>query len=134
MINLDFEAQRHSQEILKLVDNNIRAKDIENLVTKTMGVLEQNGIYACIVYLLSRPEEKIKDCLIEHLLELTKFFGLNPPLNYSNDKELLDFISRKICNDLDTIILIKSIWEQTLLYSRFNAKALGKDNVESIRN
>jgi hypothetical protein len=35
----------------------------------------------------------------------------------------LKFVTDKIASDLDTLLLVKQIWEQTLIYARYGAKA-----------
>ena len=55
MINLDYNAAKYSQE---LVENATQAKvgatDLENAVTKMLGILQSNGVYASFLFAHSR--------------------------------------------------------------------------------
>ena len=35
----------------------------------------------------------------------------------------LQFLTDHICNDLDRLLMVKQLWEQTLIYGRYGAKA-----------
>ncbi len=120
-MNLDFEAAKLSQEIISNTTN-FKSSDIENLVTKTLGVLQENGVYACMLYLLSRDNEMAR-CVLNSLLKMVESIGVKPPVISSANDKLLEFVSINICNDLDTLFLTKQLWEQILLYARYGAKA-----------
>jgi hypothetical protein len=34
-------------------------------------------------------------------------------------------LTDSVCNDLDKLLLVKQLWEQTLIYARYGAKARG---------
>lgn len=126
--NLDFQAASFSQQILKDIKNSaseIKSFEVENLVTKTLGVLQENGVYACVLYLQSRSsskDTKISSSVLKNLLEMTEFIGIKLPVTSSANNKL-DFVSNNICNDIDTLFLTKQLWEQILLYARYGAKA-----------
>src|SRR6266702_2722175 len=62
--NLDLYAAEAAQGIIsntkthkvKGKDELIKPGDVENLATKTLGILQENGIYAAYLYLYSRSE------------------------------------------------------------------------------
>ena len=65
--NLDRLAALHAQSIVsrtKDVQDGDRlatkqsARDVDNVVTKALGVLQEDGVYACALYLLSRSRGK----------------------------------------------------------------------------
>ncbi|CAD7773998.1 hypothetical protein AIOGIFDO_01499 [Candidatus Methanoperedenaceae archaeon GB37] len=119
-MNLDLEATRTSQEIITKTGGN-RSSEVENLITKTLGVLQENGIYACTLYLNSRTseaEKKIGPVIHEELLKMTKRLVKTPIKN--DDYE---YLTDEICSDIDLLILTKQLWEQTLTYARYGAKA-----------
>jgi hypothetical protein len=125
--NLDFQAAKFSQQIINetIKENLIDSPSVENLVTKTLGVLQENGIYACVLYLQSRSsdkDKKISNSVMKNLFELIKFIEIEPPVDTSPSGKL-DFVSTNICKDLDTLFLTKQLWEQILLYARYGAKA-----------
>jgi len=113
--NLDYQAAKLSQQIIDetIKQNLIDSSSVENLVTKTLGVLQENGVYACVLYLQSRSEK--------NLFEMTELIEIKSSAAPSTDK--LDFVSKYICKDLDTLFFTKQLWEQILLYARYGAKA-----------
>jgi len=134
MKNLDLLAAQTAQMIIqdtqKFNNNDLDANKIENLVTKALGVLQENGVYAALLYLYSRTEkadqfaaEKVR----EQLLSLTSYvLDLSPPEKERSTvlaSVALKFLTDKICNDLDRLLLVKQLWEQTLIYARYGAKA-----------
>lgn len=135
-INLDQLAATYSQ---KIVENQEKQKsEIENLVTKSLGVLQENGVYAMTLYLLSRSSEKEKklaEGILKKLIDLftdekLKSLKLEEDakkiINLQKPMETLQFFSNRVCDDLDTLLLVRSLYEQVLIYARYGAKALEK--------
>jgi hypothetical protein len=129
MKNLDVLAARTAQGIIddtKLMNGaKLEAGKVDNLVTKALGVLQENGVYAAMLYLYSRTEkndkfvaEKTRERLLSLLtdLEITGLPG-------TQASEALKFLTDKVCNDLDRLLLVKQLWEQALIYARYGAKA-----------
>jgi hypothetical protein len=137
--NLDWHAAQAGQQIIKTTkthwdkgqEKETKASDVENLVTKALGVLQENGVYAVLLYLYSRNEHHIAKPIRAQLLELTRLLKLSPPtgtkekLEDAEAEQVLKFLTDAICNDLDTLLLVKQLWEQTLIYARYGAKARG---------
>jgi len=125
MRNLDRLAAQTAQRII--VDTNQRkASEVDNLATKALGVLQENGVYAVMLYLYSRsgPDKKIALSVSDPLLQLAAgFIQKDTPNNEAADA--LPFVTKYITNDLDTLLLVKQEWEQTLIYTRYGAKARG---------
>ena len=123
--NLDYKAAKNAQQIIATtIDEGNKPSDVENLATKTLGVLQENGVYACLLYLYSRTnttESPISRVIRRKVLALTSWD------NTQEDKveTALRFLNENICNDLETLLLTKKIWEQTLIYTRYEAKARG---------
>ena len=131
-MNLDLEAARNSQilinetseDIIKTGSNNGRKptkNEVENLITKTLGVLQENGVFGCILYLDSRTswtEKAIGRKIKERLFNITK----DNIITGEND-DIYEYLEKQICSDLDRLILTKQLWEQTLTYARYGAKA-----------
>jgi len=123
-MNLDLEAAKAAQEIINNTAEN-KSSEVENLVTKTLGVLQENGVYACMLFLYSRTsgtDKAVSKVTRERLLKMTELLDKKPD---GNDKaeNVLKFLTKHICNDLDTLFLTKQLWEQTLIYARYGAKA-----------
>jgi hypothetical protein len=129
LTNLDQLTALYAQEMVK------KGKPVtvlERLVTKTLGVLQAQGVYAMILYLLSRSgeEEKIAPIICNEcyalIKELPEFSSISIP---SDKKKILEFYSSNdILGKIDTLLLIRDLYEQTLIYARYGAKAASKEN------
>ena len=120
-LNLDQLAAQYAQNIV--ADGKA---DIETLITKTLGVLQEQGVYACILFLFSRTGKE-KSPAKETRSHLYTLLQQLPPFQQSeiNDQNALTFFANTVCNDLDTLLLVKELYEQTLIYARYGAKAAG---------
>lgn len=121
-LNLDQLAAQYAQKIV--ADGKA---EIENLITKTLGVLQEQGIYACMLFLFSRTsnEKNLAAKTRPHLYALLKELPVFAASEI-NDSNALKFFADTVCNDLDTLLLVKDLYEQTLIYARYGAKAEGK--------
>jgi hypothetical protein len=131
MKNLDVLAARTAQGIIddtRLMNGaKLDAGKVDNLVTKALGVLQENGVYAALLYLYSRTEKSdkfIAEKTRERLLSLLPELGLSG-LSSTQASEALKFLIDNVCDDLDRLLLVKQLWEQTLIYARYGAKARG---------
>jgi len=125
--NLDYLAAQHAQEIIQNAQKDnpkFKPKDLENTVTKTLGVLQENGVYACFLYLYAREGETGKKIATE-ALQLLKALGFSGSLA-SQDKEVLNYIAENITKDLPKLLLAKETLEQMLIYARYGAKAAAR--------
>ena len=149
---LDYLAAKTAQEIvLESTAKNdersigIAAKDLENLVTKALGVLQAQGVYALYLFLYSKSgekkaEEKTAALLVGKLWmalseEPAKRLGVYEEANVSLEEdplwkrvlehrdEVLTAVTEHITADLDTLLLVRDLYEQTLIYARYGAKA-----------
>jgi len=138
MNNLDMIAAQKAQAILAKIDeiNLVRAADkklkmtdVENVVTKSLGVTQEQGIYAGMLYLLSRPdkEKPIAEAAWRQLVEVLKAlpFRLAEELPENpTSQQLLNHFATKVCAaEIPTLLLVKNLFEQTLMYARYSAKA-----------
>lgn len=132
LTNLDVLAAQTAQTIVQMAVEvrKVAAKDLDNLATKTLGVLQENGPYAMALFLASRSREvdkKIAGVIQENLFSqemLTALFGNGISLPSNNDGRL-KFLANEVANDLNRLLLLKQVWEQTLIYVRYGAKARG---------
>jgi hypothetical protein len=134
VLNLDQLAAQHAQ---KMVSNTIQKNDrydkiLERLVTKTLGVLQSQGVYAMMLFLFSRSGDE-KNVAQEIRQEFYSIIKQLPPLSNiqvpddSDEKKVLKFYSSDdVLGKLDTLLLIRDIFEQTLIYARYGAKAISK--------
>jgi hypothetical protein len=130
--NLDVFAAETAQAIIGDTASSDAGK-VDNLVTKALGVLQENGVYAGLLYLYSRTEgqdkviaKKTRERLLSLLpkLELRAVTGMEASV-------ALEFLIEEVCNDLDTLLLVKQVWEQTLIYTRYGAKARSVEEARS---
>jgi hypothetical protein len=118
-LNLDQLAAQYAQHIV--ADGKA---DIENLVTKALGVLQEQGVYACILFLLANKDMIILPQLCAMLKKIPAFEAQNSiPSKGTAAKDVLKFFADTVCDDLDTLLLVKELYEQTLIYARYGAKA-----------
>jgi hypothetical protein len=127
VINLDRLAAKHAQAVIANTKDS-KSSDIENTVTKALGVLQEDGVYACFLYLLAKEKEPGKK-VIEQMLDLLEGleFGWNKPLKeskiYVHPDVVLKHITDHVTQDLERLLLAKETLEQMLIYARYGAKA-----------
>ena len=124
--NLDRLAAQHAQAIIsRTTDKKAKASEVDNTVTKALGVLQENGVYACFLYLLAKEGEN-GAVVVEEMLDLLDGlgFGWGKPTGNSLE-EVLSYISEKVTVDLERLLLAKETLEQMLIYARYGAKARG---------
>lgn len=130
-INLDMIAAERAQEMIGNARQGIRGVKkpvdaIERLVTKALGVLQEQGVYAMMLFLFSRSGDEDKAAplvraqLYKALRQLPTF--KDAPIEDKLDKAL-EFYIEKVLNILDTLLLVRDLYEQTLIYARYGAKA-----------
>lgn len=129
---LDRIAARRAQAIVNRALNGAKPQEVDNLVTKALGVFQENGAYAGFLFLFSRTREKdqkISTVVREELLRLAAedlSFGWEMP-DPADARTALGYVSDTICGELDPLLLTKGLFEQTLIYARYGAKARKND-------
>jgi hypothetical protein len=124
-LNLDRLAAQYAQAIISATRDK-KASDVDNTVTKALGVLQENGVYACFLYLLAKEGENGK-VVVKKMLNLLEHlnFGWGKP-NDSSPESVLSYITEKVTadsEDLGRLLLAKETLEQMLIYARYGAKA-----------
>lgn len=126
MRNLDTEAAQAAQWIVRAVEVGNKP-ELENLTTKALGVLQENGVYAATLFLFSRPsrEQPLAKIIWQGLSDLLPSLlpGVRVPQGEAD--QMLAFVAETVATDLDRLLLVKQVWEQTLIYVRYGAKARG---------
>lgn len=122
--DLDLLAAKTAQDIITQTAKPKNAGEVENLITKALGVLQENGVYAALLYLYSRSsnDRPIAESTRKNLLALLPKLGLGEAEG-TDPKTALKFLTDNVCNNLDKLLLVKQVWEQTLIYARYGAKA-----------
>ena len=130
-VNLDKLAAEQAQKMVErakqVAEVRKPVETLERLVTKALGVLQAQGVYAMMLFLFSRSsdEAKIAPLIGEQLYTVLNDNADNIPQADTNLKNVLTFYTEKVLDDLDTLLLVRDLYEQTLIYARYHAKALG---------
>ncbi len=168
--NLDYIASMTAQKISEVIGKVlkkdkkgnpikiVKKDDLENLATKSLGILQSQGIYATMLFLMSRsgdeniaesmsPEERCATEMISWLYTLLnpEKFTENPPKykDYKPDKKFNEVNSSKrgilhevseTTNNLEKLLFVRDLWEQTLIYVRFHAKAYSPSKSEEAKS
>jgi hypothetical protein len=146
MVILDKLCAKTAQDI---IDGRKDADPIDSFTTKALGVLQEQGVYAAVLFLYSRfgsqAEGNVARLLMAHLLRLlgdSELSGLGA--NYpnvavgditsswvqTNQASILGHFAEGvngqngIATNLQRLLAVKSLFEQTLIYVRYGAKAL----------
>ena len=125
---LDRVAASRAQQIVDQAVTKAEPKEVDNLVTKALGVLQENGVYACFLFLFSRSREKddqISEVVRGQLIRLAAEdlpFGWTLPAPM-DAQTVLSSVSKTMCAELDPLLMTKELFEQTLIYARYGAKA-----------
>ncbi|MHA1679404.1 MAG: hypothetical protein ACTSUE_00195 [Promethearchaeota archaeon] len=99
----------------------------ETILTKTLGVLQEQGLYACILFCKSRPDsekkagkaiESVAKSILKDKLELIQ----------GDCKDLLAVLREEggLSSNLDDLMLAIQVLEKALIYGRYHAKAIEK--------
>jgi len=125
MINLDFLCMQTAQEMATCRGTK---SDKENVARKGLGVLLENGPYGLMLYLETARNEAIarhyRDCLCMQCREPLIAAYLLSPLPAGADFPAITTWLRALAVDLDRYLFTKRLWQQTLTYARYHAKAL----------
>ncbi len=139
MINLDKIAAERAQEMVAKAMRMKKLNAFERLVTKSLGVLQEQGVYALMIFLFSRTRD---EAVVAPVICIELYRILTALPTYSADEKLqkliqqqtddkqaaqasLEFYSGHVLNDLDQLLLVRDLYEQTMTYARYNAKAFG---------
>jgi hypothetical protein len=125
--NLDQICARFGYEIARQV-HGVLGKGAENHITRSLAVLQEDGVYAFFLYQRSRGERERKGAsklekqagTLLKCAEIEPFDGTVDPLEAVRGGSETEGLS----GDLDRLLLAKRLLEQALIYARYHAKAL----------
>ncbi len=113
-----------------------KKSDTENLITKALGILQEDGVYALFLYLSSqiKPEgdkEKPTSQAARALANKSAEFLAQDriallPTDTREYRQAMEYIRQPegLADNLDQLLLAKRLLEQALIYARYHAKAL----------
>jgi hypothetical protein len=122
MTNLDFLCMQAAQAMAAISG---KKSDKENLATKSLGVLLENGPYGMVLYLETQKSEVAKQ-YCDHLLGLLRNDALRkyfPGVPSKYDFQEATTWLQEAARDLDTYLFVKRLWQQALTYARYHCKA-----------
>ena len=134
ILNLDTLAAERAQAMVNKAKQGVAdvkkpVETLERLDTKALGVLQEQGVYALMLFLFSRTSDEkkvaplIRAQLYEALTQLPDFEGLT----IEDDAErALEVYTDNVLKNLDTLLQVRDLYEQTLIYARYGAKAAGE--------
>jgi hypothetical protein len=124
MLNLDYKCMEYAQKIiLKMPGDKI--KNTENNIRKSLGVLQEDGVYAMFLWLEDKDKEKkirknLTDLLNES--EISKYFLSGLDKFPDNDFKKFCEKLKRAAKDIDELLFMKKILERTLTYSLYHSK------------
>jgi len=123
MENLDLECAKLGRKLAEIKAGGEPVD--EKIFTSALAVLEEQGPYACFLYLEARERnagQEINKRAIEFLRPLV---GTN-----ANTQDPLEFL-KGIASDLDQLLFARDLLHQAFVYARYHAKArLGRTEGE----
>jgi hypothetical protein len=95
-------------------------KDAENVITKALGVLEEQGVYALFLYLHAREKQWGQATS----KELASFLREVPSRQNAllGNKDLFAEL-QILAGDLDKLLFARDLLHRALVYARYHAKA-----------
>jgi hypothetical protein len=136
--NFDFYCTDYAQRMVDDVKPAMKkfrfgGGDIETVITKSLSVLQRNGVYAFITFVVwkknngTRAERetcaKMEELVIGQPGDQTLLRLDVMHLNLGNKRYPLD-IGQMLSKDLDALLFAKELIGRTLIYARYHAKAL----------
>jgi hypothetical protein len=120
--NLDQLCAKYGWLVAEQVHQAIK-KQAENHITKSLGVLQEDGVYAFFLYQDSRGqrEKPGADVLRDRAKEMLREAGIG---SFENASDPLVVVRNSLAGNLDQLLLAKKLLEQALIYARYHAKAL----------
>jgi len=96
-----------------------KPKETENSITKALGVLEEQGVYAMFLYLHAREKERFSKSLVRFL----RSDDVNLLGNTQKHEPFNDL--QNLAKSLDDLLFARELLHQVLVYARYHAKAAG---------
>ncbi len=121
MQNLDLACANCGRKLAKIRNDQEQAD--ETVFTRALGVLEEQGPYACSLYLKAREGKIGSQITVEAAKFLREFLRQqvsDNELEDVNDEDMCQL--RKICASLDNLLFARDLLRQVFVYARYHAK------------
>lgn len=126
--NLDRLCAQYGWQIAQQVYEAL-GKAAETHINKSLGVLQEDGVYAFFLYQVSRGEREKRGAerLKKQAQSLLKSVPIQPFNVIGGPLEAVrgNGSVAGLADNLDDLLLAKRLLEQALIYARYHAKALG---------
>ena len=122
--NLDLLAARTAQAIITDTSKQ-RAAEVDTLYYQSPWRTAERMVSTLDCYTSTHvptTDKPIAGQTRLKLLYLISELGLPKPVQ-TDASTALKFLTDNVCNDLNRLLLVKQLWEQTLIYARYGAKA-----------
>ena len=107
-------------------------KSEESLVNKSLGVLQEDGVYAFFLFLAAQSKGNNSTpayCIHTNIFDLLKDFFPSIKKHLAvQEEDILGIIRKNLAEDLDDLLLSKDIIERTMVYARYHLKAKPKED------
>lgn len=114
--NFDYLCAKYGQELLEYKGEANKTDEV--VIQKSLGVLQEDGLFAFILFLEAK-NEPIRCSILKKVAELLDDVNLT----YTNKKDIREKIL-EITENMDDMFLAKDLIEKTLVYARYRAKAI----------
>jgi len=105
------------------------SKELENLITSALAVLEEQGIYALFLFLKARGDT-LAENVSQKLYEFLKETPQQAPL-LSDNADVFTPLQEMAAKDLDRLLLARDLVRQALVYARYHARGPQKSEVQT---
>ncbi len=104
------------------------SKELENLLTSALAVLEEQGIYALFLFLKTRGGSGAEN-VNQKIYEFLKVTPQQAPLLSANADVFTSL--QQMAKDLDNLLLARDLVRQALVYARYHARVPQKSEVQT---
>ncbi len=120
--NLDLACAKVGKTIAEQPSKELEKKELKNLITRALAVLEEQGIYALFLYLKAQGKniknigETVSDRLYDFLKETPRQSHL-----LENGPDVLSAL-QKLGENLDRLLLACELVQRSLVYARYHVR------------
>ena len=120
VLNLDAECAKLGTKLASQGNK----EDVENSITKALGVLEEQGVYALFLYLVAREKQwgEVAICALASFLSENPS-PRNPLLEPRPTNGDVFAALQQLSTDLDKLLFARDLLHRALVYARYHAKA-----------